>query len=178
MPPPSGIEIIRPKAGDPLLGAAAIAAARSRLSVRARFPADRYAQAFGDLRPGAAWVAVDGGVLRGVLLIRDHGRDPYDLAPARRLYGPLRMLRHRMAEAMSSGPALHIAAFWTAPEARGQGIGSALLAALPDGDITLLARPGREGFYRRHGFQDGGPWRLRLIGRIAGMAPMHRPKGA
>lgn len=166
-------------AGDPMLAAAAIAAARSRLSVRARFPADdRYGRAFADLRPGAAWVAVDGGVLRGVLLIRDHGRDPYDPAPAARLYGPLLMLRHRMAEAISSGPALHVAAFWTAPEARGQGIGSALLAALPDtAPITLLARPGREDFYRRHGFREGGPWRLRLIGRIAGMAPMHRPKG-
>jgi GNAT superfamily N-acetyltransferase len=166
-------------AGDPMLAAASVAAARSRLSVRARFPADdRYAQAFGMLRPGAAFVVAEGGVLRGVLLLRDHGRDPYDLAPVLCLYGMLRLLRHRVAEAVSSGPTLHIAAFWTAPDARGQGIGSALLAALPDDAlITLLARPGREGFYRRHGFGDGGPWRLRLIGRLAGMAPMYRPKG-
>jgi GNAT superfamily N-acetyltransferase len=92
----------------------------------------------------------------------------------------LRTLRHRISEAASSGPTLHIAAFWTAPDARGQGIGSALLSALiaaAETEITLLARPGREGFYRRHGFGDGGPWRLRLIGRLAGMAPMYRPKG-
>jgi GNAT superfamily N-acetyltransferase len=147
---------------------------------RARFPSDeRYEQAFAVLRPEAVWVAVENEVVLGVLLLRDHGRDPFDLSPAKRLYGRLRVLRHQIVEAVSSGRAVHVASFWSAPHLRGQGIGAAmLLAALPDNaEVTLLARPGRETFYRRHGFCDGGSWRLRLIGRIAGLSPMHRRKG-
>jgi GNAT superfamily N-acetyltransferase len=178
------VRILRPRAGDPLLAAAARAAARSRLSVRRLFPEDgRYAQAFGEMRPAACLAAVEGGEVVGVIAARRRGRDAFRLTAAglARLYGPLagrlRLLAYRAQEALTSGPQTHVSAFWTDPRLRGRGVGGALLSRLiaeTEGLITLLARPGREAFYRRHGFAEGGPARLRLIGRLAGFTPMRR----
>jgi len=177
---PPGIEVISPSKGDPILAAAALKVARTSLSKRARFPADkRFEQAFSILRHDAVWIAVEGEVVRGVLVLRKHGRNPFVLNHAKQIYGRFRVLRHLLIDSISSGRSVHVASFWTAPELRGQGLGAAMLkAALPqDAKVTLHARPGREAFYRRHGFRDGGSWRMRLIGRIAGMSPMHRPRG-
>ena len=178
----------RPAASSQLLTDAALALARSRLSVRARLPDDpRWEGLFTRLRPGDCWAAegAEGAEgLLGALAVGRGGGDAFALRAAdwTAAYGPLRgrllLARHRAAERLAAGPACHLAAFWVRPEARGAGIGAALLAALcraEDGPITLLARPGREGFYRRHGFREGGPWRLRLVGRIAGMTAMERP---
>lgn len=177
---PPGIEIRRPTEGDPILAAVALKVARTRLLMRARFPADeRYEQAFTELRHDSVWVALQGEEVLGVLLLRNYGRDPFVLNRAKQIYGPFRVLRHQLLEYITSGRSVHVSSFWTAPDLRGKGLGAAMLtAALPQGaKITLHARPGREVFYRRHGFQDGGSWRMRLIGRIAGLAPMHRPRG-
>jgi GNAT superfamily N-acetyltransferase len=177
------IQIQRPAPGSALAAAAAQAAARSRLSLRRLFPRDpRFAQAFAALSPGHCFVAAQGGALRGVLLMRIEGRDAFALSGARlvRLYGPMGRLRLalvRVAEALTAGPATHVSAFWVDPAHRGRGIGAALLSALTretPAEITLLARPGREGFYARHGFAPGGPARLRLIGPLIGMTAMRR----
>lgn len=172
------MEIIRACEGDPILAAAALTVARTSLLMRARFPADeRYERAFAVLRHEAVWIAVQGEAVRGVLLLRDHGRPPFVLGPANLIYGWFRVLRHQILETITSGRAVHVASFWTAPQLRGQGLGAAMLrAALPDDvKVTLFARSGREAFYGRHGFLKGGSLRMRLIGRISGMSPMHRP---
>ena len=177
---PPGIEIRRPLDGDPILAAVALQVARTRLLMRARFPADeRFEQAFTDLRHDSVWVALQGEEVRGVLLLRNQGRDPFVLSRAKRIYGPFLVLRHQLLEYITSGRSVHVASFWTAPVLRGEGLGAAMLkAALPqDAKVTLHARPGREAFYRRHGFLDGGSWRMRLVGRIAGLSPMYRPRG-
>lgn len=168
----------RPGEGDPLLAAAARAAARSRVSLRGRFPdREAYARAFVTLHPGAALVATHAGALAGVMLLRRDGQDPYDLSPVAELCGWWPTLRHRTLEWLTSGRDVHIAAFWVLPALRDRGIGGRMLTALCEGetdDITLLARRGREGFYARHGFRKEKPGRLRLAGQVAGMTAMRR----
>jgi GNAT superfamily N-acetyltransferase len=177
------LTLSRPAPGSPLGAAAAQAASRSRLSLRRLFPADpRYARAFCALAPGQCIVASDADQIRGVLLTRVNGRDGFALTAARftALYGVVGLLRlalTRAVEALTSGPATHISAFWVDPAYRGGGIGAALLTRLTTGtpaEITLLARPGRTAFYARHGFAIGGPARLRLIATLIGMTAMRR----
>lgn len=181
----ASVRIEYPLADDATRAEVAEKAAKTRNSVRALFRnEDKYFAAFSDLKPNRAIAAHNERRVIGVLLFKKDGEEPFTVTRRRfvelwgRWKGSYLWWVFAVSQFVQDPPGAYCCAIWVHPNWRNAGIGGRLYQRLideMDGEIYAMARNDAVAFHRRAGFRPHPSLYRRLIGAIAGAAPMFVP---